>query len=247
MHIERYGVGPHTYFGIHGWAGHHATFKRLLPYMPPSVSFYCCDLPGYGASPRPPVWSLDAVSGALIDAMRGLDAPLTVVGYCGGANLAIEAAKRWPEGIARLVLVDPFGYVPLYFKVFTLGEFGRRAYYSTFANPMGRWVTNLSLRARRKAGTNLTQPFRSVDHEVVLENLKILCATEGAFRYKGLGVPVDIAHGDRTFRAVRRSVALWREALPQAETFVLDRSGHEPIREAPEQLAAVIFRHEPQP
>ena len=83
-------------------------------------------------------------------------ARVTVIGNCSGAILGLLANELVPSRIARFVLIDPFAFLPWYFKVFVHPTYGRVAYHSTFANPIGRWATNLSLKKKRSADSDLT-------------------------------------------------------------------------------------------
>ena len=240
MHVVRHGAGPRAFVALHGWGGSHLTFAPLAPHLPPDVSLFAVDLPGYGRSPRAD-GSAEEVAGAVVrtvDAVGAAD--VTLVGNCSGAIFALLAALGAPR-VRRVVLVDPFAFVPWYFKVFLHPAIGRYAYYSTFANPLGRWITNASLRRQRAAGSHLTQSFRRVDHEVSLRYLAILDAVGDVSFARGVGVPVDILFGERTFGAVKASLPRWREVLPQARLWPIGGAGHLPIEEAPAQVAALAF------
>lgn len=242
MRLDQYGTGPRTFLGLHGWAGNRRTFRRLLAYLPSDATFYTGDLPGYGDAPRTARIELDTVMSDVLETMRRISDPnLTLVGHCGGAWLALEALRAG-AGLARgAVLIEPFGYAPLYFRIFTWGDFGRYAYLTTFANPLGRIVTNGALARRRTGDANLTNAFKAVDHETALDYIRLYCAMRPAERFAGITNPVDIAYGERTFAAVRRSIPFWRSVLPNVRCTELQGAGHEPIREATEQLAAVVF------
>src|SRR5882672_6374242 len=162
MHVECYGSGSQVYFGLHGWSGDHSTFAPLAANLPAGVALYSADLPGYGRSPAPRSWDLAAITDEIAGAIAAVDSPVIVIGNCSGAVFALLAADRMPGRIERLILIDPFAYLPWYFKIFLHERIGRYAYYSTFANPLGRWLTNLSLSRHRTTDTNLTESFASV-------------------------------------------------------------------------------------
>ncbi|HEY6403337.1 MAG TPA: alpha/beta fold hydrolase, partial [Blastocatellia bacterium] len=140
MHVECYGSGSRVYFGLHGWSGDHSTFAPLAAYMPASAALYSADLPGYGRSPAPRRWELAEITDEITRAIAAIDSQVTVIGNCSGAVFALLAAERLTGHIERLILIDPVAYLPLYFKIFLDKRIGRYAYYSTFANPLGRWV-----------------------------------------------------------------------------------------------------------
>ena len=250
MYVERYGAGGReVYFGLHGWSGDHRTFAPLAAHVPAPASLYSADLPGCGQSPAPPALTIETVTGEIVEAVHAaLDtattprAQVTLIGNCSGAILGLLAAERIKARVSRLVLVDPFAYWPWYFRVFVAGNFGRHAYRTTFANPLGRWLTNQSLRGRRTASTDLTHSFGRIDHDVAQRYLALLAEVGGVERFESLGdVPVDIVYGERTFGAVKKSVGMWQGVWPGARAHVLRGAGHLPIIEATAQLAGVIF------
>ncbi|MGH9939138.1 MAG: alpha/beta fold hydrolase, partial [Blastocatellia bacterium] len=105
-----------------------------------------------------------------------------------------------------------------------------------------RWITNLSLKRRRTAETDLTVSFRAVDHGASYRYLRMLCAIDGIAGFAWIQHPIDIVCGERTFNAIKRSAAMWREIWPQARVFELEGAGHLPIEEATEDLSRIIFQ-----
>ncbi len=241
MRVECYGSGSRVYFGLHGWSGDHATFAPLAAYLPAGAALYSADLPGYGRSPAPRRWELAAITDEIAGAIADVDSPVTVIGNCSGAVFALLAAERLAGRIERLILIDPFAYLPWYFKIFLNKRIGRYAYYSTFANPVGRWLTNLSLGKHRAADTNLTESFISVRHDVAYRYLELLGELDGVARFSRLRLPVDLIYGARTFGAVKESIALWRGVWPHARCHELAGAGHLPIQESTGQLSEIVF------
>ena len=138
MYVERLGTGEVAFFALHGWGGDRRTFAPLAPFVPPSASLYCADLPGCGRSPAPREWAVVAVVAEIVGEVRACTAGrVELVGNCGGAVFALMAAQVLGERVRRVVMVDPFAYLPRYFRLFLAGDFGRRAYDATFANPVG--------------------------------------------------------------------------------------------------------------
>ena len=243
MHVEPYGIGAKPYLGVHGWAGNHRAFRPLVAHLSDDAALYGVDLPGYGLSPKPVAWTLDAMADALADVIGVVSRePVTLLGYCGGGNLAMMAAQRVPERVDRLVLIDPFAYMPLYFKVFTWGEFGRHAYKSTFANPLGRYFTNAALRRKRTGQSNLTRSFEDVDHDFIVDVLRAFRDVPHWDTFTDLTMPIDLVYGERSFAAVKKSVAIWKTVWPQAQCHELAGAGHSPLVEATEQVATIAFQ-----
>ncbi len=231
-----------VYVGLHGWGGNHTTFVPLLPHLPANVSLYSADLPGCGQSPAPLRWELAAIAEEIAESITKLKArEVTLIGNCSGALLGLLAANRIPHKFRRLILIDPFAYWPWYFKVFVAPGFGKYAYYSTFANPIGRWLTNRSLKAKRTTDTDLTHSFSAINHESVYRYLTLLTGIDGIAQFSSLRMPIDIIYGERTFAAVKQSAELWRSIWPQARCLELAGAGHLPIEEATEQLGEIVF------
>ncbi len=242
MFVERYGRGDRIYFGLHGWSGDHTAFAPLVNFLPADATLYCADLPGCGRSQPPREWRLEELAREIAFEISKLDSgSITLIGNCSGAILALAAMPRITEEVKRLVLIDPFAFAPWYFKIFVAAPIGKYAYYSTFANPIGRWITNLSLRRHRTRGSDLTVSFREVDHSASYNYLRMLCEIGGIERFAGIQRPIDIICGERTFGAIKRSVGMWRGVWPHARVFELNGAGHLPIEEATEDLSRIIF------
>jgi pimeloyl-ACP methyl ester carboxylesterase len=241
--VERYGRGERSYFALHGWGGGRQTFAPLAPFVPEDASLYSADLPGCGDSPAPREWALDEVVLEIVEAVReSTVGRVTLVGNCGGGAYALLVAERLGGRVGRVVMIDPFAYLPRYFRLFLAGEFGRRAYHATFANPLGRWLTNQSLRGRREAESDLTASFAAADHEAARRHLALFDEMGGVERLRGFDAPVEIVYGEKTFGAVRRSLALWLDVLPRARVVELRGAGHLPIEEATGRVAEIIFK-----
>ena len=243
MYVEKYGSGEKVYFGLHGWGGDHSTFAPLIKHLPEGAIFYSADLPGYGKSPAPQEWTLASLTSEIVAAIEKINAQrLVLVGNCSGAISGLFAAQVLQDHIERLVLIDPFAFMPLYFRVFVNPNFGKIAYYSTFANPIGRWLTNISLKNRRTEKSDLTTSFRRVDHEATWQYLNLLAQINSLEQFSDLKMAIDILYGERTFKAVKQSIPMFQGVWSQAQAAELKGAGHLPIVEAAEQLSRIVFQ-----
>ncbi len=120
--------------------------------------------------------------------------------------------------------------------------FGKVAYYSTFANPLGRVVTNLSLRGHRAQETDLTHSFRRIDHAVSYRYLEMLTGIGSIERWANIELETDLIHGARTFSAIKQSMDMWQRMWPHARVHTLVAAGHLPILESTEELSRLLFR-----
>lgn len=247
MYVERHGTGERAYLCLHGWGADRRVFAPLAAHVASDASVYAADLPGCGSSARPREWSVEAIVAEVSEAIHALDTPrVTLVGHCGGAVFALLAAREEASArlVERVIAIDPFAYLPRYFRLFTGDGFGRRAYEATFANSFGRWLTNKTLNAGRDERTDLTASFGATDHEAARHYLSLFASIESVEVFRGMRAEVDLVYGERTFGAVKKSVELFKGVLPRARAIQLAGARHMPLTEATEQLARVVFAHE---
>lgn len=240
LSVTSWGDGERPVLALHGWGGSHETFLPIVPFVPASSRVISPDLPGYGTSALPEQWETEVVARMVLDSID-LNARYTVVGNCTGGVIGAEIAHLSPQSVDRLVMIDPFAYVPWYFGLFLKGGFGRMAYMTTFASPVGRFFTNQALRGKRDGESDLTGSFSKVDHNAVYAFLQMMARHEGPERYRTLSLPIDIVMGEKTFAAVKKSVVMLQNAWPHANLHTLDKAGHLPIEEQSEQVAGLVF------
>ena len=241
MYVEQYGDGPEIYLAFHGWGGDHREFAPLAARLSPEAALHSVDLPGYGRSPRPREESLTAVANEVREYASGLGQSITLIGFCSGAVIAMMVARAEPARYKRMVLIDPFAYLPWYFRIFTAGEFGRRAYQTTFASAVGRRLTNWILRKKQTQDADFMAAFSRVDHAVTHRYLEWFARFGSLEPYRVLSLPIDIAVGEHTFAAVRKSVCDFCALWPHARTQPLRHVGHLPMVKGAGQLAELIF------
>jgi len=220
MHRVRTGRGGHGVVGFHGWSGDHTTFDPLIQKLPEAVSFYSFDLPGCGKSPKPKVWEIRSVARSIAEEVAALGKEkVTLVGSCTGGLMALFVARELFEMgrggvVGRLVMIDPFAVCPWYFRIFLTPLLGPLMYGVTFANPLGRWITDLFLKERRGSSVSLTESFVRVDHRVSLATLRMFERAGEPEQFRGMDIPVEIIRGEKTFTAVKQAVERWRSVWP---------------------------------
>lgn len=241
MNTKVYGAGPSFVLAIHGWGGDHREFAPIAAGVPATHRVVSVDLPGYGGTSKPSRWALAEIVRALGEQLDALPPPVTLAGYCSGAALAMMVARGREARVARLVLIDPLAFVPWYFRLFTWGEFGRRAYQTTFGRRMGRAATDRILQARQKTDASFTGAFADLDPEVTLAYLRMFRGAEDLAPYAGYRMPVDLCRGEHTFEAVDTSVRRLQALWPQARVHILRGTGHLPMVKGAAALRAILF------
>lgn len=244
MFCKTYGNGHRLYLAFHGWAGDHREFSAIAGRLPDDACWVSVDLPGYGDSPSPSSWDMDAITEQigteLSDLLDAYD-DITLVGFCSGVVLGAELARKHQDSIKRIVMIDPFAFLPWYFKIFTLGEFGRRAYASTFMSPVGRKITDKILSSMQTSDADFTGAFVEADHELIQNYLRLFATLNGRQIFSGFEVEVEIALGEKTFGAVKKSVRQIKEQWPDAPVHELARTGHLPLIKGARALRRIIF------
>jgi pimeloyl-ACP methyl ester carboxylesterase len=244
-HLERvvHGDGRRVFVGLHGWNGSQATFSALQQRLGDDARLISLDLPGYGQSPPPLRWSLEAIAAqivATIDAEAG-QKPVSLVGSCSGGIIALFVAPLLGERLDRFIFLEPFSFVPDYLRIFLKPALGRLFYYSAFGNPIGRWITNTALADHRQGDTDMMSSFAQGSLKVPLEYLRLFDAIPAAQDFADLPGKIELVHGERTFAAIRQSVDTWSTVWPHSVTTEVEDAGHLLLEEAPDEIARLIF------
>jgi pimeloyl-ACP methyl ester carboxylesterase len=240
--VKTFGTGPSRFIALHGWGGSHATFSPLIPHIPESTTLDAIDLPGFGTSKQPDVWKIDRIAEMVVESIQ-FKGEYTVVGNCTGGVIGAELALMRPKSVHRLIMIDPFAFAPWYFSLFLKGTFGRNAYRTTFASPIGRFFMNRALQSKRDKNSDLTASFKHINHDVAYAFLKMMGDHEGPSRYAGLNLPIEIILGENTFGAVKKSAEILKRIWPQARIRTISGAGHLPLEERPNDIAESIFRY----
>ncbi|MDY6972416.1 MAG: alpha/beta hydrolase [Thermodesulfobacteriota bacterium] len=242
MFVKEYGSGGRQFLCLHGWGGDHREFSPLASCAPNEVTLLSVDLPGYGLSPKPDEWSLDTISDQVLNVLKVRAVERCVlIGFCSGAGLALMLAEKVPDKIRRVIMIDPFAFIPWYFRLFLYGTFGRNAYAITFQTKVGRKITDWILKRFQNSDADFTKAFVNLDHEVTLRYLHMLSRVNIHQQFKDLNMDIDILYGENTFTSVVRSVNIFQSLLPQIKVKELKGLGHLPMIKGARQLASFIF------
>jgi len=117
------GTGPAVVL-LHGLFLDRTTWDPLSDSLATNHRVIAPDLPGFGASEKPPAsrfgYHVEAFAEAIADVFAALElGRAAVVGHCLGGAVALVLAARHPELVAKLILVDALCDTP------RLGRFGR--------------------------------------------------------------------------------------------------------------------------
>ncbi|HEX2774610.1 MAG TPA: alpha/beta fold hydrolase, partial [Micromonosporaceae bacterium] len=98
---------------LHGLRGHGRRWRPLADHHLPECRVYAPDLRGHGLSGQEPPWTLEQHAEDVLAAMdhAGLDRA-GLVGHSMGATVAVYLARRAPDRVDRLILLDPSAGIP---------------------------------------------------------------------------------------------------------------------------------------
>jgi lipase len=106
LHVHHFGPadGPRV-LALHGLTGHGARWAALAAEHLPDLRIIAPDLRGHGRSTALPPWTFETV----VDDLAALLAtePAVVLGHSFGGAVGIHLARRHPELVRALVLLDP--------------------------------------------------------------------------------------------------------------------------------------------
>ena len=214
------GDGPAVLL-LHGYPQTHHLWHKVAERLRDRFTLLCADLPGYGASFRPPVTpdheghSKRSMAAALAEAMRALGHDRWMVGsHDRGARVAHRMALDHPEAVTRLAVLDIAPTREMYRG--TTDEFARLYWHWFFliqpaplpermigADPEGYWRTTCGER-----GFGLFDP-RAL--QAYLEAFRDPVAIEASCEDYRAAATIDIRHDDEDGgrKLAQPLLALW--------------------------------------
>ena len=232
---------------IHGVGTPGALWQADLAELAGDGRVIVYDRRGYGASSESPRdWVAhreDAI--ALLDELRAM--PAVVVGYSGGAMIALDVALHRPDLVRELVLLDPAVNIK---RCITPGLI-RHMLTARLLNRLGRsrrgaehWMRYVASYPSGGSGFDKSPVER---REALLDNAGGLFADVDAGlgdvpedRFASMDIATMIVDCKLSPSFLRRSCKRLRELMPQARTVTLEESGHHVGIDAREELVALL-------
>lgn len=229
----------------HGWGMPPAAWDGFTAQL--SGSPQTPPLPGYAATPAQVPYSLDTLVDTLLE---GQSAPVTLCGWSLGALLALHAAQRHPDKVARLILIGatpsfvqradwPHGMTPQALAEFT------EAVARDPATSLKRFIAlfNQNDVNSRRVGRELTQALTTAplpSTATLVAGLDLLRDTDLRAQVPTIRQPTLLIHGAHD-PLMPLAAAQWLAAtLPQAQLAVLPDAGHAPFLSDVARCAALV-------
>lgn len=250
LHLSRFGHGPRTFFGLHGWGSTGSqSFQDIARFLPQDhATLLAPDLPGCGQSSPPSSWDFDLIHQHLLHEFDALTSsssePVTLIGSCSGSFHALPIAIDRPSRIREIILLEPFAFMPWFFSIFLTPLTGYPLYKVVFDNPIGKAITRSSL--RRQGGdqekVDMVGNFgKQTDLEAAYQYLRHYGQITDHTVFAQASAPVRIICGENSFKAIHKSVSMWQENWPALTLHQLPGIGHMLSQEAPDLTASLIF------
>lgn len=238
--------------GLGQWSD--AAWGRLVPQLDGRARYVAFDLPGFGASEKPAArYDLPFFRAVLAEAIETLGAPrCSIVAHSLGGLLAADYAGAHPDRVARLGLIAPAGFsrpprhllyalaggcAPWLFTRAPSRRLVERTLSASVADPAVLEPALVERTCALAADPAVRAAFARV-YASALDLFVHARALHAAFaRYDG---PVLCAWGARDRYLPAGALRTVRSVYPHAQTIVLERSGHLPMREEPAPLAAAL-------
>jgi len=253
VHVEMAGSGPPLVL-VHGFGASSYSWRRVMPALAKSFRVVAVDLNGFGYTQRsrdPARYTREAQGELVLAVMDSLGfASAHLMGHSYGGGISLWIAWKHPERVRSLVLVD--SSAPTYAN-------DRRSRAASFRPLAALYLRTWALRPSmvRKALLHSFYDDSLVTPELVQaywERVRIEGVVDA---YYGLTVPVRGPVDKVVLEEIRApSLVVWgaqdelisvesgrraAERMPHAEFAVIDRCGHVPMEEHPEELLRLVL------
>jgi pimeloyl-ACP methyl ester carboxylesterase len=267
MAYRKEGEGPALLL-LHGIAGSSRTWRDVIPRLTDRFTVIAPDRIGHGQSEKPVGdYSLGAFASGIRDLLEVLDIErASVIGQSFGGGVAMQLAYQHPERCERLILVDSGGLgreVNWMLRFMTLpgSEYLMPAIFPGFVRDWGdilfRAINDRGIRLG--AFTEMWSAYASLaeadNRKAFVRTIKSVIDPGGQTvsamdrLYLAAPMPTLILWGERDDIIPVSHAYAAHEAMPGSRLVVIDKVGHFPQIEAPEQFveAVIDFIHSTEP
>lgn len=251
IHYEQNGHGPDVVL-VHGWGLHGGIWSEVARALSAQCRVTVPDLPGHGRSRefRPREFTADSLAA---EVRRVVPGPAIWVGWSLGGFVALAAAQRFPQTVAKLVLV---GATPKYVQspdwphamsLTVLEQFAQNLE-QDYAATLERFLSLQMAAGEDRAVLRRLRDemFRYGEPPAVAlhEGLRLLKEEDRRATLPGIAIPALVIHGERDRITPVAAARFLASSLPQARLELIPGAGHAPFLSHPalfvEQLKGFI-------
>ena len=236
LYYEQHGQGPDVVL-VHGWAQHGGIWTDVARALSADFRVTVPDLPGHGRSRDflPREFTADILSE---EVRRVLSGPAIWIGWSLGGFVALAAAQRDPQAVAKLVLV---GATPKYVQSADWPHAMPLAVLEQFAlNLEQDYAATLDrfLSLQMAAGEDRSVLRRLRDEmfrhgeppaAALHEGLRLLREEDRRAALPGIAVPTLVVHGERDRIVPVGAAGFLAAHLPRAQLGLVPGAGHAPF------------------
>jgi lipase len=245
LHVHSYGdpAAP-ALVCVHGVTGHGERFRRLAEERLTGFHVMAVDVRGHGRSGYEPPWNLETHVDDLLETVEGRAIWL---GFSLGGRIVAELARRHPDRVERLILLDPALELP---PRDALDAAEEERTVATFAG------ADEAIQARYDSGSVISTPREYLEEEMA-QHLVESGDGRFAFRYSRAAavaawgemsrpavevarVPTLLVLGTESYVPNQGQPERYRAALGDELRLAEVRSGHSLLWDAFDETAAVI-------
>ncbi len=233
LYYEQHGQGPDVVL-VHGWAQHGGIWTEVARALSADCRVTVPDLPGHGRSRDflPREFTAETLAE---EVRRVLPGPAIWVGWSLGGFVALAAAQRYPQAVAKLVLV---GATPKYVQspdwphamsVTVLEQFSQNLE-QDYAATLERFLS-LQMAAGEDRGVLRRlrdEMFRHGEPTTAAlhEGLRLLREEDRRAALPGIAVPALVIHGERDRITPVGAAQFLAAQLPHGQLELVPRAGH---------------------
>ena len=224
---------------LHGWGSTAELFAPLLDALQPGRQLVVPDLPGFGATPPPPVaWSAHDYATwtlALLDRLgvKRCD----VIGHSNGGRIAIVLAAQHPQRVRRVVLASSAGIPP---HRGVRQRFAVRAYKALRGMERSSlFPASLREAAKRRADSRGSEDYRAASG-VMRATLVRLVNQDLRPLLPRIAAPTLLVWGDRDVETPLADGREMERLIPDAGLVVFEGAGHFAYLEQAERFCRVV-------
>lgn len=207
---------------LHGWGGSLASMTPVFNEFVKHYRVVAIDFPGHGESALPPrAWHVDdfvTLVRRLLEALY-LERP-HIIAHSHGGRVALKLAARYPDCLAKLVLVNSAGVPPPrswhYYLRLTVAKVGKLS--ARFGGARGERLRQQIYRAVASSDYLAAGPLRGTFVNLIKEDLTPVLST--------IQSPTLLVWGEYDTDTPVSCATIMARHIPHAELVVLQRAGH---------------------
>ncbi len=246
LYYERHGPQAQDRSGaavvlLHGWGLHGGIWAKVVQTLSKQVLVTVPDLPGHGRSRRLLEFNtLEALAG---EVAATLDGAATWIGWSLGALVALTAARRYPQSVAKLVLV---GATPRFVQApgwpcamppDMLEQFAVELE-SDYRGTLQRFLSlqigdGFDARAVLRDLRSALYRYGEPETAALRSGLRLLKETDLRKDLHAISVPTRLIHGERDKLVPVEAGKYLATQLPAASLEVIESAGHAPFLSHP--------------